>query len=68
MIRGLAVLAACAVAIDNACSIDDGCDDDAVLIDDVRACELGGQSRARNPRLTIDLAVLWRLAWRASPR
>ncbi|KAH8049250.1 beta-fructofuranosidase [Aureococcus anophagefferens] len=34
-LRGLAVLAACAVAIDNACSIDDACDDDAVLIDDV---------------------------------
>ena len=46
-LRGLALLAACAVAIDNACSIDDACDDDAVLIDDVRACELGGQCVVR---------------------
>ncbi|KAH8043967.1 beta-fructofuranosidase [Aureococcus anophagefferens] len=46
-LRGLAALAACAVAIDNACSIDDACDDDAVLIDDVRACELGGQCVVR---------------------
>ena len=46
-LRGLAALAACAVAIDDACSIDDACDTDAVLIDDVRACELGGQCVVR---------------------